>query len=117
MPEYPASDKAVLRTNRVRAVDIVVAGGGVVVRHVGQRGGVQAGIAAVGQVEPAADALAGAAGRAAGGGVVGERAAVDLQARSAVVVDAAAEAVAAVDARAGGTADALVAAERTARDG
>src|SRR5262245_33305556 len=88
--------------------------------YVGHGERVQAGGASGGQVEPAADALAGAAttaGRAAGRCVVGNRAAVDLQARLAVVVEAAAEAVAAVGARAAASAGGRIAAERAARDG
>src|SRR6516225_7226373 len=102
MPPRPA-----LWANAEDAEDVVVARGSVVASHVRHGELIQAGDGAGAQVEPAALAepgAAAAAGRAADCHVVGDCAAADLQARLAVVVDAAAETVAAAGTRGPGTA-------------
>src|SRR5262249_9732780 len=99
--------------------DVVVAGGGVVARQVGQGERVQARGAAVGQVQPAALAESGPAtttGRPARGRITRDRAAADFKGRSVAVVDAAAEAVATVAAGGAGTAHGLIVAEKTVAD-
>src|SRR5437879_3363039 len=115
-----ATAPPVSRANREHPEDVVVAGGCVVSEEVRDREYVEAHAPAGGEVEPATDAGARAAGVACGpaaGLVVGDRAAVKLDGRLAVVPDAATEAVAAVGARAPRATDGLVAAEHAPAEG